>query len=286
MDLCNINEINLLLSRHGFKFSKALGQNFLVASWVPERIVLESGINRNNGVLEIGPGVGCLTEKLSLSAGKVVSVELDERLLPVLGETVGHLENVEIVNGDIMKTDIPALVYERFSSLTPAVCANLPYNITSPVLTRLIDTGLFSTITVMIQREVARRICAAPGTADYGAFTVYTNFYTRPRLLFDVPPACFEPSPKVTSSVIIMERRAEPPAEVNQVLFFKIVRAAFNQRRKTLLNALASAFSPGIDKQLISDAITDSGLDIRVRGEALDIPAFAELTNKIERYVK
>lgn len=285
MELCNIKVVKELLSRHGFHFSKALGQNFLIAPWVPQRIAEESGVNKKSGVLEIGPGVGCLTMQLSLRAGRVAAVELDKRLLPVLSETLAEYGNVDIINGDIMKLDLASVVSEKFSGLSPAVCANLPYNITSPVLTRLIDSGLFSDITVMIQKEVAQRICARPGTADYGAFSVYANFHAVPEILFDVSPACFEPQPKVTSSVIKLHMREKPPAECNESLFFKIVRASFAQRRKTLLNGLSSAFGSELSKDELAEAIVSCGLDARVRGETMGIEEFARLTDELERRI-
>ena len=197
--LTDINYIHDLLARHGFRFSKSLGQNFLTASWVPEDIAESARLNENTGVLEIGAGVGCLTRELSARAGKVVCVELDRALEPILAETLIGCKNVEMVYGDILKQDIPALVAEKLNGLRPVVCANLPYNVTSPLLTALIEAGCFESITVMIQREVARRICSKPGTADYGAFGIFVQWYEEPELLFDVPPHCFVPAPKVTA---------------------------------------------------------------------------------------
>lgn len=283
MELTDLNTVTALLTRHGFHFSKAKGQNFLVAGWVPERIAEESGADADTGVLEIGPGIGCLTAELSKRAGKVLALEIDTRLMPVLSETVGHLDNVTVRNEDVMAANLAALVSEHFQGLSPAVCANLPYNITSPVLTKLIGSGLFGTITVMIQREVARRICAAPGTADYGAFGIFVDFYCQTRLLFDVPPSCFEPRPKVTSSVIKLTKRDTPAASVDEKLFFQIVRAAFNQRRKTLVNALASGFSGRLEKARIAACISACGLSEAVRGETLSIGDFAALTNAVGR---
>ncbi len=283
MELTDLKTIMPLLERHGFHFSKAKGQNFLIAAWVPERIARECGADENTGVLEIGPGIGCLTAELAKKAGRVLALEVDTRLMPVLAETVGGLSNVTVLNRDAMEADLSSLVEEYFGGLTPAVCANLPYNITSPILTRLIESGLFKTVTVMIQREVARRICAKPGTADYGAFGVFVNFYTVPELLFDVPPSCFEPRPKVTSSVIRLTRRERKAAEVDEALFFKTVRAAFNMRRKTLLNALSAGFSGALDKSAVAEAIREAGLSETVRGEALGIPEFAALTDALGR---
>lgn len=280
MELTDVNEIKALLARHGFRFSKSLGQNFLVADWVPRDIAAAAGLDENVGVLEIGPGVGCLTRELSERAGKVVAVELDGALRPVLAETLAGLANVELVYGDVLRQDLAALTAEHISPLRPAVCANLPYNVTTPVLTKLIESGLFGTITVMLQREVARRICAAPDTPDYGAFSVFVQWHMTAELLFDVPPACFIPQPKVTSSVIRLTRRATPPYAVrDEKLFMRIVRAAFSQRRKTLVNALGAGL--GLDKGLAASALTECGLDVRVRGEALSIAEFASLCEKI-----
>ncbi len=196
MDLCSINEIKALLARHGFRFSKSMGQNFLIQSWVPQDIAAASGAGEGSGVLEVGPGIGPLTRELAKRADKVASVELDRSLLPILEETLADCPNAEVCPGDILKTDIPALVGEKFSGLTPLACANLPYNITTPAITALIEAGCFKTITVMIQREVARRICAAPGTADYGAFSVFCQYHTRPELLFDVTAGVFPARPQ------------------------------------------------------------------------------------------
>ena len=281
MDVCNINDIKALLGRHGFHFSKSMGQNFLIESWVPEDIAAASGADKNSCVLEIGPGIGPLTRQLSDRAGKVVAVELDRSLLPILSETLEGRSNVEIVSGDIMKQDIPALVDARFEGLTPLVCANLPYNITSPVLTALIEADRFASITVMIQREVALRICAAPGSSDYGAFSVFCQYHTTPELLFDVPNTCFIPSPKVTSSVVRMVPRPKPAQVEDEAFFFRVVHAAFAQRRKTLLNSLSSALGQPCSRDMVSDAISACGLRPDVRGERLGIPEFAALAKEL-----
>lgn len=279
MDLCDLNDLKPLLARHGFHFSKRMGQNFLVQSWVPQRIAAASGADAACGVLEIGPGVGPLTAQLAQRAGKVVAVELDRALLPILAETMAPYPNVTIQPGDIMRLDLAALTDTAFSGLTPLVCANLPYNITTPVLTRLLDCGRFAAVTVMIQREVALRICAAPGTPDYGAFSIYCQYHTTPELLFDVPPDCFLPAPKVTSAVVRLTRRTEPPAPVtDEALFFRLVRAAFAQRRKTLLNALSAALAPQVSKEDLRAALAACALPEDVRGERLGIPQFAQLT--------
>ena len=282
MNLTDYNEIQELLHRHGFRFSKSMGQNFLTASWVPADIADSAQLDSDTAVLEIGPGVGCLTEQLAARAGKVLSVELDRSLEGVLRETMAAYDNVEILFGDILKQHIPALVREHFGGMRAVVCANLPYNVTSPVLTALIRSDCFETITVMIQREVARRICAAPNTPDYGAFSLFVQWHMRPELLFDVPPHCFHPQPKVTSSVIRLTRRKEKPFAVSdEQLLFQIIRAAFNQRRKTLANALASGL--GCERALIEQALENCGFDIRIRGEALDLGSFVALTDELAK---
>lgn len=282
MNLTDINEIKNLLTRHGFRFSKSLGQNFLCAAWVPEDIADSAGIDEHTGVLEVGPGIGCLTAQLAQRAKKVVCVELDNALRPVLAETLDGAENVEIVFGDVLRTDLKALAAEKFSDCSRiVVCANLPYNITTPVLTEFVQSGLFECVTVMIQREVARRICAKTNTADYGAFTVLMQWYADPEILFDVPPNCFIPAPKVTSSVIRMVRRSAPPAVVaDEKFFFSVVRAAFNQRRKTLTNALQNGL--GIGREVTAAALADMGLSETIRGEALSLEQFAELSGKLK----
>ena len=283
MNLTDYNEIRGLLARHGFRFSKSMGQNFLTAGWVPERIAESAGLDRETAVLEIGPGVGCLTAQLAQRAGKVLAVELDRSLEPVLAETLAGCDNVELLFGDVLRQDIPDLVRGRFGEMRAVVCANLPYNVTSPLLTALIRSGCFETITVMIQREVARRICAAPNTADYGAFSLFVRWYTEPELLFDVPPHCFHPQPKVTSSVIRLTRRAEKPFEVSdEELLFTIIRAAFNQRRKTLPNALSAGL--GTERSEIERVLEDCGLDPKIRGEALDLDAFGRITDGLDSF--
>ena len=281
MNLTNISEIKALLGRHGFHFSKSMGQNFLCAAWVPERIAEESGADETCGVLEVGPGIGCLTVQLARRAKKVVSIELDKSLQGILAETLAETPNAKVVFADALKTDIQKLAAEEFAGLKPMVCANLPYNVTSPLLSAFLDAGCFETVTVMVQREVARRVCSAPGSPDYGAFTVYVNWHTEPEILFDVSPGCFVPAPKVTSSVMRLTKRAEKPAKVkDEEFFFKVVRAAFAQRRKTLLNALAAGLG-GYSKEEIAAAMAACALDERVRGEKLSIAQFAALADAL-----
>ena len=283
MDLCDIREIKSLLARHGFHFSKSMGQNFLIQSWVPRDIAAASGAGPGVGVLEIGPGIGPLTDRLAGLADRVAAVELDRSLLPVLAETMAGHDNVEIVPGDILKLDVPALVGEKLAGLTPIVCANLPYNITTPVLTALLEARCFASITVMIQREVARRICAAPGTPDYGAFSIYCQVHAGTELLFDVPPDCFLPAPKVTSSVLRLTPRPLPAELEDAAFFFRVVRAAFAQRRKTLLNALGAAFGGQVSKEELAGLLAGCGLPSDVRGERLGIPEFAALARALRQ---
>ena len=282
MNLTNYDEIRALLARHGFRFSKSLGQNFLIADWVPRQIAESAELDEQTGVLEIGPGVGCLTVQLSERAGKVLSVELDKSLMPVLAETLTGHENVEVLFGDILKQDIPALAAESFPGLRPVVCANLPYNVTTPVLTALIRPGCFETITVMIQREVAKRICAPAGSPDYGAFGLFVQWHMETELLFEVPPSCFVPQPKVTSAVIRLKRRDKPPVETrNEKLLFAVIRAAFNQRRKTLTNGLCSGLN--LSREQAETAIQNAGFDTKIRGETLDVGGFAKITDELDK---
>lgn len=281
LDVCDPRVIRALLEKYGFHFSKAKGQNFLTQRWVPQRIAQEAGIDCSTGVLEIGPGFGPLTQELCLRAGRVTAIELDTTLRPVLAETVGEFDNLTIHFADAMKMDLPALVQAEFPGLTPAACANLPYYITSPVLTRLLESRCFSAVTVMVQKEVAQRICSPAGKGDYGAFSVFCQYYAEPELLFDVPASCFIPQPKVTSAVLKLTMRKEPVCEIkSETMFFKVVRAAFAQRRKTLLNALSSGLSQ-FDKPALAAVIEDCGFAPTVRGETLDIPGFAAIANAL-----
>ena len=283
IDVCDIQVMKPLLAEHGFHFSKAKGQNFLTQSWVPERIVWDSGVDESVGVLEIGPGIGPLTQQLCMKAGKVCAVELDTRLEPILKQTVGAFPNLEIQWGDILKQDIPALVAEKFQGLRPMACANLPYYITSPILSALLEAECFEAVTVMVQKEVAQRIVAKPGSADYSAFTVFCQFYGQPELLFDVPAHCFLPQPKVTSAVITLRTYKECPWDIaDKATFFRTVKASFAMRRKKLSNGLASGF-PELGKAGAAEVIAACGLDENVRGETLDIPQFAALANEIYR---
>jgi 16S rRNA (adenine1518-N6/adenine1519-N6)-dimethyltransferase len=284
VNVCDIEVMKPLLAVHGFHFSKAKGQNFLIAPWVPESIARESGVEKDVGVLEIGPGIGPLTQQLSLRAGKVCAVEVDERLKPILDITLADCPNVEILWGDVLKQNIPALVNEKLGSLRPMACANLPYYITSPILTALLEAECFEAVTVMVQKEVAQRIAAQPGTEDYGAFSVFCQYYAQPELLFDVPPHCFLPQPKVTSAVVTLRVRQERPWDIDDpALFFRVVRASFAMRRKKLSNGLASGFSE-LGKRGAEEVLSACGFDANVRGETLGIPEFAAIARQIQRW--
>ena len=276
----DITDIKELINKSGFTFSKSKGQNFLTDPGVPEKIVRMSGIDENCGVLEAGPGLGALTSQLCRVAGQVVAVELDRRLIPILNEAFRETNNVEIVNGDILKLDLAALVREKMPGKHYHICANLPYNITTPALTAFTGAGVFETVTVMIQKEVAERINADPGTSAYGSFSVYAGYhYAQLKTLFDVPPECFIPRPAVHSSVITMVRRTEALlSPEKEKVFFGIVRAAFGQRRKTLVNALHSVYGGVTGKSELTDAVTASGFDANIRGEVLGVDDYIRLT--------
>ena len=283
MNLCDERTIRELLGRHGFHFSKSMGQNFLIDPQVPAEIAAASGADKSCGVLEIGPGIGPLTVELARRAGKVVSVELDRSLLPVLAETLAPYPNAEVVSGDVLKLDLAALAAEKLPGLTPMVCANLPYNITTAVLTKLIETPCFGTFTVLIQKEVAQRLAAPQGSGDGGAFSLFLQYHLEPELLFEVPREKFLPAPKVTSAVLRCVRRPRPAVEVeNEKFFFQVVRGAFLLRRKTLANSLTSAL-PGLSKETVQTAIAQCGLPADIRGERLTLADFAALSAALDR---
>lgn len=281
MDLCDIREIKALLARHGFHFSKSMGQNFLIASWVPQDIADAAGLDKGCAVLEIGPGIGPLTRQLALRAGKVAAVELDSSLLPILSETLADCPNVEVIPGDVIKLDLASITADKFFGFTIKACANLPYNITTPVLTKLLEAGCFQSITVMIQREVARRICAAPGEPDCGAFSLFCQYHARCELLFEVPPDCFLPAPKVTSAVVRLTPHSTPPVDGDRDAIFSVVKAAFAQRRKTLLNALFAAYGNRFSKDQLRQILLDCGLPETIRGERLGLTQFSELARHL-----
>lgn len=287
LNLCDIGEIKALLARHGFHFSKGLGQNFLRDARIPQAIAENANIGRQTGVLEVGPGIGALTQQLCRRARRVAAVELDRRLPPVLAETMAEFDNLTVVEGDILKTDIPALCRRELGPGPWVACANLPYYITTPALSALIESRCFGSVTVMVQKEVAQRICARAATAEYGAFSVYCQYHGAPQIVLRVPAGCFVPAPKVDSAVVRLDlypAGQNPLGPVDQALFFRVVRAAFGQRRKMLSNCLRQGF-PQLDKEQILECLTDAGLPEKVRGEQLDLAQFARLTEEIGRRI-
>ena len=286
INVCDIQVMKPLLAEHGFHFSKAKGQNFLTQKWVPEQIAQLAGVDETAGVLEIGPGIGPLTQQLCLRAGRVCAVELDKRLAPILKQTVGEFDNLEIIWDDVLNQDIARLVAEKFPGLRPMACANLPYYITSPILSALLEAECFDSVTVMVQKEVAQRIAAPAGSPDYSAFSIFCQYYAEPAILFDVPAHCFLPQPKVTSAVITLRTRDEKPWQIeDEKIFFRAVRAGFAMRRKKLANGLAAGFSE-LGKEGATQVIARAGLPENVRAEELTIPQFAALANEIVKFRK
>ncbi len=281
MELTDFNVIKRILGRHGFSFSKALGQNFLIDPTVCPRMAEMGGAVEGTGAIEIGPGLGVLTVELAKRAEKVVTVELDTRLIPVLAETLSDYRNVEVINADVLKTDLHKLIEDNFQGKKVNVCANLPYYITSPILMYLLESKLpVENITVMVQKEAADRLCAKVGSRDSGAITVAVNYYAETEVLFDVGRKCFMPSPNVDSCVIKLKVRKEPPVKVeNEEFFFKMVKAAFSQRRKTASNGISSGM--GIGKDKVAEALTMSGLSPTVRAESLSMEELAVLSDNL-----
>ena len=280
MDLCDRRTIESLLTRHGFRFAKSMGQNFLIEGWVPRDTAEVCGADEHCGVLEIGPGIGPLTHQLCRRAAKVVSIELDERLYGVLGETMGEFPNFTLDKGDAMAVDFNALVAEHFGGLRPIFCANLPYNITTPILEKCLESRCFDSLTVLIQKEAAQRICAKAGAPDYSVFSLQMQYYTEPQIMFEVEPECFMPTPKVTSAVLHCPVRKTPPVEVvSEQALWRTVKGGFALRRKTLANSLQSAYP--YSKEQLTEAITACGLPASVRGEKLTLEDYARLTNAL-----
>ena len=280
-NLSDISVIRSVLEKHGFNFSKALGQNFLINPSVCPRMAEYSLADENTGVIEIGAGIGVLTAELAKIAKKVVCVELDTRLLPILDETLADFDNIEIVNADVMKTDLKALIEEKLQGMDVVVCANLPYYITSPVITMLLESRLpIKAVTVMIQKEAADRLCTPVGSRDSGAITVCTNYYAEVKQLFNVSRGSFMPAPNVDSTVIRLDIREEPAVKVSdEKKFFKMVKAAFAQRRKTALNSISSGM--GLSKTQVAEALRASGLEENVRAEKLTMDELAILCENL-----
>ncbi len=280
--LSDIGTIKDIMQRHGFSFSKGLGQNFLVNPSVCPRMAEMGGANEHSGVLEIGPGIGVLTAELARRAKRVVAVELDDRLIPVLGETLAEFDNVKVIHGDALKLDLAAIIREEFADCeSVAVCANLPYYITSPIIMALLESRLpITSVTVMVQKEAADRICAPVGSRDSGALTVAINYYSEPHMLFRVSPGSFMPPPKVTSAVIRMDILPQPKYDVgDEKVFFNMVKAGFSQRRKTLANSLTSGGF--LSKEQAAQALSRAGIAPNTRIEALDTQKLATLSKCI-----
>ena len=282
-NLSNIKVIKDVLERHSFTFSKSLGQNFLINPTVCPKIAEMGNARKGFGIIEIGTGIGVLTNELAKRADKVAAVEIDKRLIPVLEETLAEYSNVRIINGDIMKTDLSKLIEEEFEGLEVAVCANLPYYITSPVIMKLLEERLpIRSVTVMVQKEAAQRLCAKPGTREAGAITAAENYFSEPKLLFNVSRGSFMPPPNVDSCVIRFDIREKTPEGVtDEAFFFRTVRGAFSQRRKTLVNSVSASL--GIDKSVVTAAAVRSGLEESVRPEKLTLEQLIRFTEELRQ---
>ena len=280
-NLSDPNVIKDVMTRHGFSFSKSLGQNFIIDPEVCPRIAEESGIDKDTGVIEIGAGIGVLTAELAKRANKVVCIELDKRLLPVLKETLGEFENITVINADVLKVDLHKLIEEQFGGMKVAVCANLPYYITSPIIMTLLESRLpIESITVMVQREAADRLCAEVGSRDAGAVTVAVDYYAKAQKLFNVSRGAFMPSPNVDSAVIRLELRDEPPVKVgDEKKFFRLVKSAFGQRRKTASNSISAGM--GIPKDEVAAALERAGFDRSVRAESFTMEDFRRVCEEL-----
>ena len=274
------SQVREVLDRHGFTFSKGLGQNFLIDGNIVRKIVKSADIGKDDYVLEIGPGMGTLTEELALNAKKVIAVEIDERLRPVLAETLEPYDNVEVIYGDVLKLPLREIIEDKCGGQPVKVVANLPYYVTTPIIGRLIEEELpFVSISVMVQKEVADRMVARPHTKDYGSLTLFVGFYTEPQIMMKVPKTVFMPQPKIDSSVIRLNVRKELP-DTNRDSYFKLVRAAFSKRRKTLINAL-STYGLEADKEEIREALMRAGIEETVRGEDLHMDDYIRLAREL-----
>ena len=280
MDLCNLSVIKEVMAEAGITFRKEFGQNFLTNRMIPEDIADNCADTPESLIVEIGPGIGCLTKELAERYKRVVAIEIDKGLIPVLSRTLADYDNITVINDDVMKVDLAELVEKYSEGMSVSVCANLPYYITTPILMRLLESGVrFSSITVMVQKEVADRLCAKPGSSDYGAITAVLGYYGRARRLFKVSAGCFVPAPKVDSAVVRIDLFGEPEYKLlDEALFRNLIKAAFEQRRKTLINAV-SAKMPEIQKSRLSEALVSLGFDEKIRGERLSTLDFANLSN-------
>lgn len=280
-NLSNISVIRDVLSRHGFSFSKGLGQNFLINPTVCPRMAEMGNAQPGWGMIEIGAGVGVLTAELAQRADKVVCIEIDSRLLPILDETLAEYDNIKIVNQDVLKVDLHKLIAEEFPNMPVAVCANLPYYITSPIIMNLLESRLpISSLTVMVQKEAAQRICAMPGNREVGAVSIAVRYYCEPKVLFQVSRGSFMPAPDVDSTVIRLDIRKQPAVDVKREEdFFRVVKAAFSQRRKTLSNTLSSGLS--MNKTQIAELLERAGVASNLRAEQLSMQQFADIANAL-----
>lgn len=280
-NLSNISVIRDVFSRHGFSFSKGLGQNFLINPTVCPRMAELGNAQPGWGMIEIGAGVGVLTAELAQRADKVVCIEIDSRLLPILDETLAEFDNIKIVNEDVLKVDLHRLIAEEFGEMPVAVCANLPYYITSPIIMNLLESRLpISSLTVMVQKEAAQRICAQPGSREVGAVSIAVRYYCEPQVLFQVSRGSFMPAPDVDSTVIRLDIRKEPPVQVKKESdFFRVVKAAFSQRRKTLSNTLSSGLS--LSKAQANELLEKAGVAANLRAEQLSMQQFADIANAL-----
>lgn len=286
MHLGNPTNTIAVLNRYGFSFQKKFGQNFLIDENVVEKIVREAGVTKDDFVLEIGPGIGTMTQILCENAREVVAVEIDDKLIPILTEdTLSWYDNVTVIHEDILKLDIVKLAQERNGGKPIKVVANLPYYITTPIIMGLFESHVpLDSITIMVQKEVADRMQVGPGTKDYGALSLAVQYYAKPKILLNVPASCFMPRPNVDSAVIQLTRYAKPPVEVNdEHLMFKLIRASFNQRRKTMTNSVGNSPELSIAKEEMAEALVQCGLPATVRGEALTLAQFAQLANILHR---
>lgn len=284
MHLGNPTNTIAVLNRYGFDFKKKFGQNFLIDENVVEKIVREAGVTKDDFVVEVGPGIGTMTQILCENAREVVAVEIDKKLIPILTEdTLSYYDNVTVINEDILKLDIKKLADEKNEGRPIKVVANLPYYITTPIIMGLFESHVpLDSITIMVQKEVADRMQCGPGTKDYGALSLAVQFYAKPKVVLNVPASCFMPRPNVDSAVIRLERFKTPPVDVkNEHLMFKIIRASFNQRRKTMMNSVGNSGEVNVSKEELLKALEQCGFSATIRGEALTLEQFAALTNAI-----
>ena len=277
-----------IIQKYGFNFQKKFGQNFLIDTHVLDKIIDESGITKDDCVLEIGPGIGTMTQYLCENAREVIAVEIDKALIPILEETLSEYDNVTVINDDILKVDVQKIVDEKNGGKPIKVVANLPYYITTPIIMGLFESHLpLKSITIMVQKEVADRMQVGPGTKDYGALSLAVQYYAKPEIVANVPPNCFMPRPNVGSAVIRLTKYENPPVFVeNEEFMFSLIRATFNQRRKTLVNAIGNAPNLHISKEMVAEVLSEMGESATVRGETFTLEKFADFTNKISKKLR